>query len=76
MTPYDMLGLVVSAGQDKVIHVSDAFQTASEPIYVLVGHSENVCALSVAANGDIISGSWDKSVCLSANFAESNLIQA
>ncbi|TPX41099.1 hypothetical protein SeMB42_g04279 [Synchytrium endobioticum] len=53
-------GLVVSGGQDKVIHVSDPLIPASEPTYMLAGHSENVCALTVAANGDIISGSWDK----------------
>ncbi|KAI8817194.1 WD40-repeat-containing domain protein [Fimicolochytrium jonesii] len=51
-------GLVVSGGSDKTIQVFDPRQS-SKAIFSLVGHSNNICALTVAPNGDIISGSWD-----------------
>ncbi|TPX30514.1 hypothetical protein SmJEL517_g05939 [Synchytrium microbalum] len=53
-------GLVISGGQDKIIHAADPLIPGDQPAYMLIGHTENVCALTVAANGDIISGSWDK----------------
>lgn len=37
----------------------------SEPVYSLIGHSENVCCLDVGQDGTIVSGSWDRYVCLS-----------
>ncbi|KAI8913552.1 WD40-repeat-containing domain protein, partial [Gorgonomyces haynaldii] len=50
-------GLVVSGGQDKLIYCFDPFDPT--PIYTLVGHTDNICALH--GHGDtIISGSWDK----------------
>lgn len=50
-------GLIVSGGQDKLIYAFDPF--TAEVVYTLVGHEDNVCALS-SSNGLIISGSWDK----------------
>lgn len=52
-------GLFASAGSDKLILVYEPYNPSS-PLYTLVGHTENVCALSIAPNGDLISGSWDK----------------
>ncbi|KAI9351098.1 WD40-repeat-containing domain protein [Zopfochytrium polystomum] len=52
-------GLVASGGADKVINVFDV-RNPAEPAFVLVGHTDTVCTLALAANGDIISGSWDK----------------
>ncbi|KAI9140362.1 WD-40 repeat-containing protein [Paraphysoderma sedebokerense] len=52
-------GLIVSAGSDKLILVYNP-NIPAEPLFTLVGHTDNVCALSVAKNGDLISGSWDK----------------
>jgi phospholipase A-2-activating protein len=52
-------GLVVSGGNDKVIYTFDP----SHPeryVWKLEGHEENICALAVSLNGEIISGSWDK----------------
>lgn len=53
------LGLYVSGGSDKLIHVHDP-STPDMPLRTLVGHTENVCALAVSPSGHIISGSWDK----------------
>jgi phospholipase A-2-activating protein len=53
------IGLIVSSGSDKTINVYDVEQPG-DPVYTLVGHTENVCSLSVTPSGDIISGSWDK----------------
>lgn len=53
------IGLIVSSGSDKVINVYDV-DRPDDPVYTLVGHTENVCSLAVTASGDIISGSWDK----------------
>lgn len=52
-------GLIISSGSDKLIHVYNPSQPA-EPLYTLVGHTENVCALAVSPSGYIVSGSWDK----------------
>lgn len=49
----------MSSGSDKLINVYDPAQPDS-PLYTLVGHTENVCALAVTPAGHIISGSWDK----------------
>jgi hypothetical protein len=36
--------------------------TREEPLYTLLGHSDNVCALHVGGDSTIVSGSWDKYV--------------
>ncbi|RKO92460.1 WD40-repeat-containing domain protein [Blyttiomyces helicus] len=51
-------GLIVSAGSDKLILVFDP-SLPDNPLYTLVGHSENVCALGAGLGGDVLSGSWD-----------------
>ncbi|KAI8050860.1 WD40-repeat-containing domain protein [Syncephalis plumigaleata] len=51
-------GLVVSGSSDKTIHIYDPDKHA-EPIFTLVGHSDNVCALHVSSLNIIVSGSWD-----------------
>ncbi|EJD53176.1 PFU-domain-containing protein [Auricularia subglabra TFB-10046 SS5] len=54
-------GFVVTGGQDTVINVFSLAEDAKdEPVYSLVGHSENVCALDARPDGTIISGSWDR----------------
>ncbi|KAI8067940.1 WD40-repeat-containing domain protein [Gongronella butleri] len=62
-------GLFASGGFDKLIHIYEPF-TPSAPVYTLVGHTENVCALAVAENGDIVSGSWDKTAIVWKNFQQ------
>ncbi|CAG8524432.1 17428_t:CDS:10 [Racocetra fulgida] len=52
-------GLVISGSSDKTINVFD-IQNPQEPVYSLIGHSDNVCALDVTPSGFIASGSWDK----------------
>lgn len=52
-------GLIVSGSNDTTICVWDP-DVPKDPLYVLVGHQENVCALTVTQSGDIVSGSWDK----------------
>lgn len=54
-------GLIVSGSSDKTINVFD-LENAQDPIYSLIGHSDNVCALDVTPSGYIVSGSWDKYV--------------
>ncbi|KAJ3220844.1 hypothetical protein HK099_003956 [Clydaea vesicula] len=54
-------GLIVSGSADKTINVFD-LSNSSEPIYSLIGHTDNVCVLTSNENGDIISGSWDKTI--------------
>lgn len=52
-------GLLISGGQDKILYAYDPFMT-SNPVYTLIGHTDNICALSVSKDDSIISGSWDK----------------
>ncbi|KAF9970764.1 hypothetical protein BGZ73_006474 [Actinomortierella ambigua] len=52
-------GLIVTGGSDKLIHIWDP-ENASDPLYTLVGHNDNVCSLYADASGHIVSGSWDK----------------
>ncbi|RUS16200.1 phospholipase A-2-activating protein [Endogone sp. FLAS-F59071] len=54
-------GLIVSSGSDKVINIYDP-NSATDPVYSLVGHKENVCTLAVSPSGYIVSGSWDKTI--------------
>ena len=61
--PDHEIGYAVVGGQDTVINVF-ALDSSNkeEPEYTLIGHSDNVCALSVNPDDIIISGSWDKCV--------------
>ncbi|XJO78809.1 hypothetical protein BDV3_003193 [Batrachochytrium dendrobatidis] len=52
-------GLIYSGGFDKIIYAFDPTRI-DEPVYKLTGHTDNVCSLSLADNGDVLSGSWDK----------------
>ncbi|KIM55050.1 hypothetical protein SCLCIDRAFT_1221454 [Scleroderma citrinum Foug A] len=63
-------GYAVVGGQDTVINVF-ALDSSNkeEPEYTLIGHSDNVCALSVNPDDIIISGSWDKTAKVWKNFA-------
>ncbi|CAO3583550.1 unnamed protein product [Absidia cylindrospora] len=67
-------GLFASAGSDKLIHVYEPFNP-SNPLYTLVGHTENICTLSITPNGDIISGSWDKQVIVWKNFQKAYVLK-
>ena len=60
----------MTGGQDSLISVFALANSSEEPSLVLVGHTDNVCALHAAADGSIISGSWDKYVQqIAASFA-------
>ncbi|KAG5463048.1 MAG: WD40-repeat-containing domain protein [Olpidium bornovanus] len=59
-------GLVASGSSDKTINVFDP-RSPQEPVFSLIGHADNVCALQVDADGNIISGSWDKYVQATGN---------
>ena len=57
-------GLLISGGADARICIGPPEQSNS-PLYVLMGHDENVCALDVVPDSElIISGSWDKTARL------------
>lgn len=53
-------GYIVTGGQDSIINIWEIGTNRDEPLYTLLGHSDNVCALHVGVDGTIISGSWDK----------------
>ncbi|KAI8812457.1 WD40-repeat-containing domain protein [Cladochytrium replicatum] len=62
-------GLVASGSSDKTINVYDASGVGTDPIYSLIGHTDNVCALYVSNDKTtLISGSWDKTVRIWKNF--------
>jgi phospholipase A-2-activating protein len=57
-------GLLVSGGADSRICIGPP-EPSNSPLYVLMGHDENVCALDVVPDsGLIVSGSWDKTARL------------
>jgi phospholipase A-2-activating protein len=58
------VGYIVTGGQDSIINIWEIGQSREEPLYTLLGHSDNVCALHVGGDGTIISGSWDKCALL------------
>ncbi|GJJ72280.1 phospholipase A-2-activating protein [Entomortierella parvispora] len=60
-------GLIVTGGSDKKINVWDP-EDASQPIYTLTGHSDNVCSLYADTDGHIVSGSWDKTAKIWRNW--------
>ncbi|KAL4067764.1 WD40-repeat-containing domain protein [Scleroderma yunnanense] len=63
-------GYAVVGGQDIVINIFalDSLNK-EEPEFTLIGHGDNVCALSVGPDDTIISGSWDKTAKVWKNFA-------
>ncbi|KAF8623553.1 hypothetical protein AX15_006324 [Amanita polypyramis BW_CC] len=67
-TPGVPKGYAVTGGQDTVINVFSLSSSKEDPEFTLVGHSDNVCALATAADGTIISGSWDKTAKVWKNF--------
>ncbi|KAL7748722.1 WD repeat protein Lub1 [Sorochytrium milnesiophthora] len=68
-TPEHPNGLVASGGTDKVIYVHD-LDKPQEPLYVLSGHENNVCALAaLPGGGGLVSGSWDKTARVWVNGA-------
>ncbi|ORY94415.1 WD40-repeat-containing domain protein [Syncephalastrum racemosum] len=67
-------GLIVSSGSDKLINVYDPAQPDS-PLYTLVGHTENVCALATTPAGHIVSGSWDKKVIVWKDFQQAYALE-
>lgn len=54
------IGYAVTGGQDTVINVFSLESPSDDPTFSLLGHTDNVCALTVSPGGAIISGSWDK----------------
>ncbi|KAG0370161.1 WD40-repeat-containing domain protein [Gamsiella multidivaricata] len=60
-------GLIITGGSDKLINVWDP-ENASEPVYTLVGHTDNVCSLYADTDGHIVSGSWDKTAKIWRNW--------
>ena len=56
-----MNGLVVSGGKDTIVEVKSPSLTSNDNAErLLVGHSNNVCALDVSPKGTyLISGGWD-----------------
>ncbi|KAG2185818.1 hypothetical protein INT43_002255 [Umbelopsis isabellina] len=73
-SPEHPKGLIVSSGSDKVINVYDV-DRSDDPVYTLVGHTENVCSLAVTASGDIISGSWDKLAIVWKDFQQAYVLK-
>ncbi|KAG9097450.1 hypothetical protein FRC06_007543 [Ceratobasidium sp. 370] len=65
-------GYLVAGGQDTVINVFDLSHPdgAKEPVYMLLGHRENVCALDSTPSGTIVSGSWDSTARVWKNFQQ------
>lgn len=62
-------GLIISGSSDKIINVFD-LDDVQDPIYSLIGHSDNVCALDITPSGHIVSGSWDKTAKIWKNWQE------
>jgi phospholipase A-2-activating protein len=60
-TPETPQGYIVTGGQDSVINIWSIEPSREEPLYTLLGHSDNVCALHVGGDSTVVSGSWDKS---------------
>ncbi|OMJ18116.1 Phospholipase A-2-activating protein [Smittium culicis] len=58
---------VVTGGSDKIIYVWDILD-CSNPIFTLIGHTDNVCTLSSSSDGKIFSGSWDKTAKIWNNY--------
>ncbi|KAH3687639.1 hypothetical protein WICPIJ_001378 [Wickerhamomyces pijperi] len=50
--------LIISAGQDKLINITELYSHTLDPEFTLIGHESNVCCLDYK-DDLIISGSWD-----------------
>ncbi|KAI9007771.1 WD40-repeat-containing domain protein [Hyaloraphidium curvatum] len=61
-------GLLLSAGKDKIIYATDPASKSKEPLFSMIGHTENVCALALTPSGHVVSGSWDKTGRLWVNW--------
>lgn len=68
-TPEAPRGYAVTGGQDTVINVFSLEHVKEDPDFTLLGHTENVCALTATAGGTIISGSWDRTAKVWKNFS-------
>ncbi|CDO96005.1 unnamed protein product [Kluyveromyces dobzhanskii CBS 2104] len=54
-------GILFCSGQENIIYgVSPVLTLGQEPVYTLIGHTSNVCALSGGYEW-LVSSSWDKS---------------
>ncbi|KAI9259066.1 WD40-repeat-containing domain protein [Sporodiniella umbellata] len=67
-------GLIVSGGSDKLILVHLPSKPA-EPLYTLIGHTENVTTLRTTSSGLIVSGSWDKKVIVWEQFQQKYVLE-
>ncbi|CAG8491482.1 5716_t:CDS:10, partial [Ambispora leptoticha] len=67
-------GLIASGSSDKTINIWDP-EHPQDPIYSLIGHTDNICALDVSPSGYLVSGSWDKTVKLWVNWQVSYTLQ-
>eukprot|EP01117_Protostelium_nocturnum_P011757 TRINITY_DN4285_c0_g1_i1.p1 TRINITY_DN4285_c0_g1~~TRINITY_DN4285_c0_g1_i1.p1 ORF type:complete len:471 (+),score=127.07 TRINITY_DN4285_c0_g1_i1:112-1524(+) len=54
--------LLASGGSDNVVNIWDLKDLKSKPISTLRGHSDNVSCVSFTKVGNLITGSWDKTV--------------
>jgi phospholipase A-2-activating protein len=56
-------GLIASGSRDGLIELrSPSSKPDQDPLAVLIGHANNVCALDVSQDGKyLVSGSWDMS---------------
>ncbi|KIY50770.1 phospholipase A-2-activating protein [Fistulina hepatica ATCC 64428] len=59
---------LVTGGQDCLVNVLSLDPPKDSPVFSLVGHTNNVCALSVTPGGAILSGSWDSTARLWRDF--------
>ncbi|CAG8499469.1 10538_t:CDS:10 [Ambispora gerdemannii] len=73
-TPEHPNGLIASGSSDKTINIWDP-EHPQDPIYSLISHTENICALDVSPSGYLVSGSWDKTVKLWVNWQVSYTLQ-
>lgn len=55
-----LTGYAVTGSQDAIINVYAIGSSSQDPVYTLLGHSNNVCSLDTTAGGIILSGSWDQ----------------
>ncbi|KAG1310950.1 hypothetical protein G6F61_002161 [Rhizopus arrhizus] len=67
-------GFIVSSGSDKFINVYLPNQP-TEPLYTLIGHTENVTTMKTTPSGHIVSGSWDKKVIVWKEFQKAYVLE-
>ncbi|KAI9314586.1 WD40-repeat-containing domain protein [Dichotomocladium elegans] len=66
-------GLSISGGSDQIIYVFDP-TVPDHPLYTLVGHKGNVCALTTTPGGYIVSGSWDMNAIVWKDFKQLHVL--